>query len=167
MKYGSYCIILFFFLYAGISCKDVKNVWENNDFEKAINAYCTYADSVGYLKNFDYILIEGIKRGDSIFFKVFLWGGAYIFITEKERIIDFINYKNHDMLLLGDFPNSIVDISKNKHLNPVEDIVKNRYPSDYRNLFYYNRDIGPLIYDYKTMDLIFTKNKLIYFKFSW
>jgi len=167
MKYSSYCIILFVFFYAGISCKDVKNIWGNNEFEKAINAYCTYADSVRFRSDFEYICIEGSTRGDSSFFVICVDGGSHIFVTETDRIIDFFNYKNHNILLVGDFPNKIVNISKNKRLDPIEDIVKNKYPSDYQD--YHDSDYhnGPLIFDFKSMYLIFKKDKLIYFKFSW
>lgn len=132
--------------------------------ENAIIKYYNYIDSVNYqIDNYhEYIYIQAAKSYDTTTFTIFLWGGAYIFCDpiEKEKIFDLVIYKNHYLLLTGDYPNEVINITKNKELNPI-DIVKTKYPDQYKKYLKDKLSVGPLIYDYMNMTLIFKKGKLI------
>lgn len=153
--------IIFFITLLLLACKKEMKTWGNKDFKTAIDNYCQYVDSVSYRNNFDYIYVESNIKNDSTEFVIYLCGGSYDFLNEKERIIDFFVYKKYDILLLGDFPNEIVKINKNVHLNIINDIVKKRYPADYEKYLNDKRSVGPLIYDYMNMILIFKGDRLI------
>lgn len=154
-------IMLFFITLLLFGCKKEMKTWENKDFKIALDNYCQFVDSVSYRNNFDYIFVESNIKNDNTEFVIYLCGGSYDFLNEKERIIDFFVYKKYDILLVGDFPNEIVQINKNTHLNIIRDIVKERYPEDYEKYLNDERSVGPLIYDYMNMILIFKGDKLI------
>jgi len=138
--------------------------WKNVDFDTAMEKYCKYIDSVTYKKDFDYVYVEATKRNDSTEFVIYLCGGSYDFLNEKERIVGFYVYKGFDILLLGDFPNEIVNIKKNIQLSTINKIILKRYPGDYEKFLIDEHSVGPLIYDYMNMTLIFKGEKLIKFK---
>jgi hypothetical protein len=135
--------------------------WKNKEFKQAIDSYCEYVDSVGFKPNFDYIYIEALKSLDSTVFFVYLVGGAYDFLVDSKKIVDFIIYNKNDIMFIGDFPNDVVEIKKNKRLNIIDDILKVRYPNDYNKYLQDKHSVGPLIYDSMNMTLVFKKNKLI------
>lgn len=153
--------IIFFITLLLLDCKKEMKTWENKDFKTAIDNYCQYVDSVSYRNNFDYIFVESNIKNDSTEFVIYLCGGSYDFLNEKERIIDFFNYQKYDILLIGDFPNEIVKINKNANLNIINDIVRKRYPVDYEKYLNDKRSVGPLIYDYMNMILLFKGDRLI------
>jgi len=134
--------------------------WENIEFEKAMNSYRKYVDTIGFKNNFDFILVKAKKNKDSTLFIIYLCGGGYTFLEYKDRVIDFFTYQGIDILLLGDFPNEIVNIDKNKALD-IEDIVRKRYPSDYKKYLIDTHSVPPMICDFMNMTLTFKKNKLV------
>jgi hypothetical protein len=152
-----YYIIISCFL---LSCSQKYKIW-NNEFKEALNNYYSYVDSVNYKQGFDYIYIEATQNRDSVLFLIYLCGGSYDFINEKDKIIDFYSYKGKDILFVGDFPNNIMNIQRNIKLNVIDDIVKVRYPEDYIKYLEDEHSVGPLIYDYMDMTLTFKHNKLI------
>src|SRR6266542_5072379 len=87
------------------SCFKNKRNWQNKDFERALDEYYSYVDSIGYKHGFDYINIEAKKSNDSLVFLIYLYGGAYDFLSDSTKIIDFYQFKKYDILLKGDFPN--------------------------------------------------------------
>jgi len=133
--------------------------WDNKEFEAAIDNYCKYADSSEH-RDSDYIYVEAEKRNDCTVFVILLAGGAYAFVNGTKPVIDFVKYKNYDILLVGDFPNQILNIEKNRKLN-VEDIVKVRFPLEYERYVKMKLFAPPLIYDYMNMTLTFKERKLI------
>jgi hypothetical protein len=162
MKKLAVFVILFLMIILLNSCNKEKFTWENKEFKSAIDYYCKYIDSSNYYEqNFDYMYIKAAVKSDSTVFMIYLDGGAYIFLTETSSITDFFVYNKHDVLLTGDFPNKIVNIKKNKRLNIIDDILKVRYPSDYKKYLHDKSTVGPLIYDYMNMTIIFKENKLI------
>jgi hypothetical protein len=144
-----------------ISCNKANKIGKNKEFEAALGNYFKYVDSVGFKHNFDYIFIEATKNRDSTVFVIYLYGGAYYFLHYTERIIDFTDYKKYEIVLIGDYPNDVVNVGRNKKLNIVNDILKVRYPKDYNKFLKDNHSVAPLIYDYMDMTLIFKQDKLI------
>lgn len=144
-----------------IACKKATFTWENKEFEASINDYCEYLDSVKRQSNFDYIYVEASNISDSTIFTIYLSGGASDFINDANRIVDFRGYKKYDIMLIGDFPNCIISLSKQINQNYISDLVKKRYPKDYYMYLRDNKSPAPLIYDYMTMYLTFKKGKLV------
>lgn len=161
MKSKVELIVLLMIFVSLVSCFEKKIYWSSKDFEAAIDSYCQYVDSVGFKNKFDYIHIKAEKHDSKVTFTVHLTGGAYRFLNESNEIIDFFPYKGHDILLIGDFPNEIANINKNKRIDITNDIIKRRYPEDYKRYLDNINLVGPLIYDYMTMILIFKEGKLI------
>jgi hypothetical protein len=148
------------------SCKEENKKWQNIQFKEAIDYYCKYVDSIGYKQNYEYIYVEAKRNNDSIVFLIYLCGGAYDFLVNRENIIDFFYYKRFEIMLVGDFPNEVVNIEKNKKLNLFK-IAKARYPRDYNKYLNDSLSVGPLIYDTKNMTLIFKEGKLVNSKFQY
>jgi len=144
-----------------LSCNKAKEIWMNKDFKTAIDNYYSYLDSIEFDQDYDFILIDAIENKDSTIFEICLYGGSYCFLSKPESIVDFLSYRKFDVLLVGDYPNEIVNIEKNRNLNTIQDIVKIRYPNDYTKYLKNKHSIGPLIYDYMDMTLVFRNNKLI------
>lgn len=161
MKKNVFFIAILPLILVLISFNQEIKIWENKDFETAIDNYCKYVDSTSYKKNFDYIYVKATKKNNRVEFIIYLSGGSYDFIEKKERIIDFFSYKGHDILLIGDFPNEVVNIKKNNSLNVLEDVVKKRYHVDYDKFIQEKFAPAPLIYDYMNMTLIFKNDKLV------
>lgn len=143
------------------SCKSGNVKFDNNEFAKAFDDYLIYIDSVNYKPDFDYIYLEAFNFKDSTTFRISLVGGSYDFLNKANRIIDFEKYKGIDVLLIGDFPNEIVNIKKNTRLDAMNDIVRKLYPQDYKKYLKDEHSVGPLIYDNMNMTLVFKKGKLI------
>jgi hypothetical protein len=143
------------------ACNSSTIKFDNNEFAMAVDDYLIYVDSVNYKPDFDYIYIEAYNFKDSTAFRISLVGGSYDFLNEPNRIIDFGKYKGIDILLIGDFPNEIVNIKRNTRLNTMDEIVKQRYPEDYKKYLKDEHSVGPLIYDNMNMTLVFKKDKLI------
>jgi hypothetical protein len=144
-----------------ISCERNRIKFNNVELSKAIENYCFYLDSLKDLKASDYIYMESFDFKDSIIFKISLVGGSYYFLNEQERIIDFGFYNDYQILLLGDFPNAVVNNKKNKQFNVIDNIVKKRFNEDYIKYLNDKLSIAPLIYDYMTLTLTFKEGKLV------
>jgi hypothetical protein len=149
------------------SCKESVKLQKNKEFESAINDYCRYLDTLPkyeYKDGFDYIYIEASQSEDITSFLITLWGGSYKFMNRQDKIKGFFKYKNYDILLFGDFPNEIVDIKVSINLNSINEIVQKRYPTDYNKYLKDKSTVGPLMYDYMNMTLIFKGDQLITYK---
>ena len=145
-------------------CDKEYKYWKNNEFESAINQYITYLDSVNNNLDSDYIYIEANQMNDSTKFNIYLWSGAYPFLNYSDKFIDFFKYKKHNVLLIGDFPNPVLRIKKNVKINVINDIIKKRFPKDYEKYIRDNNSVGPLLYDYMDMTLIFKQDQLFSLK---
>jgi len=161
--------IFFYFIFFSTmlnfnSCKESVKSWKNKEFQSAINDYCSYLDKLpkNEIKHgFDYIYIEATQNEDITSFLITLCGGSYKFLNRKDKIKGFFKYKSYDILLFGDFPNEIVNFHKNISLNSMDEIIRKRYPSDYNKFLKDKSSVGPLMYDYMNMTLIFKGGKLI------
>ncbi|MDP4202533.1 MAG: hypothetical protein Q8861_07540 [Bacteroidota bacterium] len=161
-----YCTLLLVFLICLFSCGQHDFKVDNKTFESALNQYCCYVDSLNeYRKDFDFIEIDAKKNQNCTYFKIHLSGGGYPFIHKS--VIDFLKYKKYDVILVGDYPNEIITVHKNQKINPVVDILKERYPEDYKKYTVDKRLVPPLIYDYKILKLKFVNRKLIYSEISY
>lgn len=161
------CLICFSMILNFSSCMESGKPWKNREFDSAINDYCRYLDTLPiheYKNGFDYIYIEATQKEDITSFSITLWGGLYNFLKRQDKIKGFFKYKNYDIMLFGDFPNIIVDTKMDIDLNSWIDIVKKRYPTDYCKYLKDNSSVGPLLYDYMNMTLIFKEDKLITYK---
>jgi len=161
-----YFALWLFFLICLFSCKQRGFIVENKTFESAFNQYCYYIDSLNeYRQCFDFIEIDAKKSHNYTYFKIHLSGGGYPSIHKS--IIDFLKYKKYDVILVGDYPNEIITLHKNQNLNPIIDIIKKRYPEDYKKYIIDKRLVPPLIYDYKILKLKFANHKLIHSEISY
>lgn len=138
-----------------------QQVFYNKTFEDELTNYCNYLDTVEYKKGFDFIYVDAHVNNDSVVFKIYLSGGSYALLEYEKSIIDFINFRGFDVLLLGDFPNKVVPIPRNQSLKVLDNIVKKRYPNEYDMIIKKNVIPAPVIYDYMSMNLVFIKGKLI------
>ena len=145
-------------------CNKEFSFWGNREFESAINQYINYLDSVEYNLDSDYICIEANQMNDSTKFNIYLWAGAYPFIRYSDTFIDFIKYKKHNLLIIGDFPNRVLRVNKNVKINIINDIIKKKYPKDYEKYLLDNMSVSPLLYDYMDMTLIFKQDRLLSLK---
>ena len=165
MKKNLIILILNTLLVAFSSCNQSRQELANNLwFKKALDDYTKYIDSIGYNKDSEYIYIEAKRVSDSTKMLIYLDGGSYSFIAEKDYIIDLFSYGNYNVLLVGDFPNEIIKIKKNEDLNVLEDIVRKKYPTDYEKYVMDDHSVVPLIYDSMNLKLIFKNGKLCYCK---
>jgi hypothetical protein len=143
-----------------ISCSSpeiLKQKIGNKNFESALNEYYEYLDSITNRQG-SYVIVNAEQLNGSLVISIHFGGGSYNFF--HENVVDFLSYKNYDVLLIGDFPNKIINIIKTKKSN-IENIVKKRYPDDYRNYLLDKSSVGPLMYDYMKMILVFKNNKMI------
>ena len=163
MKNIFYLIIIALLMF---SCNNANKFPSNNkEFVKQIDSYLTYIDSTEiYEKDYDYIYIKSICRNDTSYFIIYISGGAYDFTNSKYDFIDFIKYKDYDILLKGDFPNRIVNVLKNENKKLSLEIVKERYPNAYKEYLINPNRVAPLCGDPKEIELWFYKDKLIYKK---
>lgn len=155
-------VILILSIIGFTSCTEKKEVFENKEFCNYLNSYLQYLDSINDSnKEFDYICIQSKTKKDTTFLTIHLSGGAYRFISYKSEVIDFINYKTYKVLLIGEFPNKVLEINKNNHLDITKDILLKYYRKEYEKFLESSSPIPPLIYDYMTMYLIFKNDKLL------
>lgn len=161
MKKLFYCSVLIIIVLIYCSCRNQEKSFKNKEFELALANYIEYVDSVQYKPSFDYILIDASGYADSTVFSIYLCGGSYVFLKSPEKVADFFSYKGYDVLLLGCFPNEVIPMEKNKNLNIVRDVVRKRYPGDYKKYLNDKYSVGPLIYDEMNMILVFKRTKLI------
>jgi hypothetical protein len=162
-----FCLIYFSMILDLSSCKESVKLWKNKEFESAINDYCRYLDTLPNYEirnGFDYIFIEATQNEDITSFIITLSGGSYNFLNQQDNIKGFFRYKNYDILLLGDFPNEIVDIKMNLTVNSINEIVRKRYPTDYNKYLKDQSSVGPSMYDYMNLTLIFKGDILITYK---
>jgi hypothetical protein len=127
---------------------------DNSDFKEALNFYYIYLDSAKFDKGRDYIVIKAKTTNDSIFISMFNWAGAYVFLNNQDQIANFMRYKNHDLLFIGDFPNKIVTIDKLSKSDVIK-LINSKFPNEYSKFCKDPYSIGPLIYDYKTLEIVF------------
>jgi len=134
-------------------------IFENKDFRDNIDFYLKYLSDKDYNKEHEYIYIRAelskTKTTTKTTFIIYLVGGIYDFFNESKKIIDFIDYKNYNMLLVGDFPNNVVNIKKNMNLNISTDILEKYFKKDYEKYKLTKREPAPEIYDYMNMTLEF------------
>jgi hypothetical protein len=152
----------FLILFGLNSCNNQQEFMADKDFLSHLDSYLAYVDSTKeYTNDFDYIYLESLIHNDSIDFVITLYGGSYTFLKEKARIRDFISYKAYNILFIGDFPNEIVHIRQNNHLDVTEDIVKRFYSNDFIKYKNDTLSVGPLTFDYMAMYLTYRNGKLI------
>jgi hypothetical protein len=160
-------ILISFCLLTINSCgHNQKKIIANKDFLVHLDEYIKYVDSSGsYKNNHDYIYLEAIKSKDTTKLIITLVGGSYEFLKHPYRtnIIDFFNYRGYKILLIGDFPNDIIQNKLNENLNIDNEIVKKYYPEDYSKWQKDSLSVGPLIYDYMGIFLTYKNNNLIYY----
>ena len=155
-------IILLVVLFGLNSCTHQQEFIANKDFLMQLNSYIEYIDSTKeYKDDFDFIYLRALNRDDTVNFDIYLNGGSYTFFHDKAMIKDFLKYKSYHILLIGDYPNEIVKVGLNKHLDIIKDIVQKYYPNDYLKYQKDTLSIGPLIYDYMNLSLTFKKDKLL------
>lgn len=82
-------------------------------------------------------------------------------LYDQQRFVDFFEYKGYDILLLGDFPNDVIRISKNKKIDMIEDLVRVKYPQDYQDYLKDPHSVKPLPGEEMEMVLTFCKNRFI------
>jgi len=163
-KYFITIFIVILFIIDSCSIAD-KFPSENKEFVNQLDSYLKYIDSNSfYKKDRDYISIVSQFSNDTTFFVFYISDGAYQFIEEKNEFIDFIRYKDYDFLLLGNFPNQIVNNQRNENKNLPLEIVKERYPKEYKEYLINPKRVYPYIIDLKEIELWFYKDKLIYKK---
>jgi len=145
-----------------ISCIKPQKFTADRKFLNEIDYYIKYIDSTGdYKNNFDFIDILAKKKHDTVDFTVTLYGGSYIFLHRQYSVKDFLTYKGYSIVLRGDFPNSIVSMETDKHLDIVNDIVKKYYKEDFKKFKKDSLSVGPLIYDYMGLFLTYRQDSLI------
>jgi hypothetical protein len=163
--YYLWLVVILTFQFCERNQKQVR--FENKEFEHNLIEFLRYIDSSGYKQDFDYIIVECSTTKDSTQFSIYKSAGAYSMIYHLEQFVDYFNYKGHNILLLGHFPNNIVKILKNKKINVVEDIVKAKYPQDYNDYLQNPRWVKPIQSDEMEMVLTFYKDKFISCKHNY
>ena len=161
MKYLSHYHYLIIALMFFFNISNGQQKFQNIEFNTILNSYIQYIDSIKPKHGKDFIEISARLKEDTIIFDITLSGGSYSFIKEANNIIDYFDFNGTKILLMGDFPNEIVNLKKNEHLNILEDIVKKKYYTDYLKFKKNPHLVLPLIYDYKELIISFIKNKLI------
>lgn len=154
------CLYISLFLISCSSPETFTGGTKNRNFASALNEYYNYLDSLT-IRPDTYIIVSAESINDTLLLSIHLGGGAYNFFHKP--VIDFVHYKNRDILLVGDFPNEIIKIKKTKESN-IENIVKERYPDDYKEYLIDKSSVGPIMGDYMKMILIFKKDRLMSFK---
>jgi len=132
-------------------------IFENKDFRENIDLYFKYLSDKNYDKEHEYIYVRAETSKTKTSFIIYLNGGSYVFFNDSIRIIDYINYKNYNMLLVGDFPNNVVNIKKNMNLNISKDIIQKYFKKDYEEFKLTKREPAPDMYDYMNMSLEFNE----------
>jgi hypothetical protein len=153
--------ILIFCILSTVRCQEKAWITENKDFLNGIQEYYKYLDSLKVNKDYHYVIVDASKKHDTTELVIYYYGGSYPFFINKGKFIDFINYEGYDLFFLGDFPNPVINIACNKQLNILNDIIKNKFPNEYKYYIKGNYVAEPLICDYMELILSFKSNKLV------
>jgi hypothetical protein len=154
-------ISLILSLFVFFNCSQNEFSFKNKELKEKINEYINYADSCGYKLNYDYIIIDCSIITDTVTFSVYLSGGAYNIIYDKQRFIDFIDFKKHSLLFLGSFPSEFFGKDHIKRFDSFNEIIKEKYPDDYIKYLKEPHSVFPNQYDSMEMEIKFKNGKLI------
>ena len=157
MKEITQTIIVFLLILIGCSCNRNRiSIRSNADFLDQLNAYIAYLDSTNSNRSqFDYIVVEAIHKNNSTEICFWYSDGFYTLVYHKSEIRDLINYNNHHILFIGDFPNCIVKIKFKNSLEVIEEIGSKYYKEEYAD---YKKDphlISPTMNDYMSLNIKF------------
>ena len=161
MKIFVFTFMLIFCIQNTVMCQEKALIAENKDFLKGIQEYYKYLDSLKVDKDYHYVIVDATKKHDSTELVIYYYGGSYPFFNNKGRFIDFFNYEGYDLFFLGDFPNPVLNITCKKQLNILNDIIKKKFPNEYKYYVKGNYIAEPLICDYMELNLLFRNNKLV------
>ena len=165
IRFISFTALSLFLMIGILSCSEKKQekhkldsvIFENKDFRDNIDLYLKYLSDKNYHKEHEYIYARAETSKTKTSFLIYLSGGSYHFFNDSLKIIDYIDYKNYKILLVGDFPNNVVNIKKNLHLNISKDILLKYFKKDYEKFKLNGYEPAPEIYDYMSMKLEFNK----------
>lgn len=130
---------------------------KNNDFKSAINEYYKYMDSTAYDPGY-YVIVNAEKTNDSLVLSIHYSWGSYNFF--QKDVVDYLKYRHHEVLLTGAFPNRIIYVKKKKWPY-IENIIKEKYPDEYKKFLNNPSSVGPIMSDDMEMSLVFKRNRML------
>jgi hypothetical protein len=162
ISFTTLCLFLVIGIQSCSAKKQEKNeldsvIFENKDFRNNIDLYLKYLSEFYYNKEHEYIYVRAETSKTKTSFIIYLCGGSYYFFRDSSKIIDYIDYKNYNMLLVGDFPNIVVNIKKNLRLDITKGILLKYFKKDYEKFKLTKYGPAPEIYDYMNMSLEFNE----------
>jgi len=161
MKKAPIILMLVLFALSIMSCTQRDVSFNNIEFERNLSAYLSYVDSIEYIQDRDFVIVNCTTEGDTIRFSIYKSGGAYSMIHHVQQFVDYFEYKKYDLLIIGNFPNDVIQISKNNKINVIEDIIRVKFPQDYQTYLQNPYWVKPLPGENMEMVLTFYKDKFI------
>lgn len=161
MKKAPIILMLVLFALSIMSCTQRDVSFNNKEFERNLSAYLSYVDSIEYIQDRDFVIVKSTTEGDTIRFSICKSGGAYCLIHDMHQFVDYFKYKKYDMLIIGHFPNDVIQISKNNKINVIENVVRVKFPNDYKDYLQNPHSVKPLPGEEMEMVLTFYKDKFI------
>ena len=155
MKNVSFFMVLFLSLHGCVSKEE--SFTTNPQLIAEFNKYLAYADTSGIFTPDDsYIYFEIHNSGkDSINVFLAMGTGAYSIINPMDSIIDFFYYKKHMVMLVGDYPNKLIDIPRMLNKDIRKEVLLKYFKDDYD---LYLKDpflLKPRLADPMEMSLVF------------
>jgi hypothetical protein len=155
--------IFIIFVIIFISCQDNVSINRcNHIFVQEIENYIGFIDTGNkFNRQKDFLYIEAANSGDTTNIVITAYSGAYILLNPPNDLINFIVYKDYNILFQGKDNNKIIVIDHNKDLKYYENIAEEIYPEEFQ-LFKENRlNLVPSLVHFSKMKLVFLNNKLI------
>ena len=76
----------------------------------------------------------------------------------------FMEYDNHNIMLVGDYPNNVINFSKNKNLDLINDVLKTKFPEDFKKYSIDPHSVQPILNDRMGMVIKFYEGRMILYK---
>lgn len=160
MKKNTCIVVALFLCFCGSSCQN--EVFTTNsqliaEFEK----YTSYIDTSKLFSPDDspyvYLYVKN-RNQDTINVILSLSAGAYGIIYSSEPIVSFFDYKKHMVMLVGDYPNNLINTNQCFNEDIKKKVLTEYFSKEYEQYLKEPFSLKPKMADPMTMSLIFKKD---------
>ncbi len=163
MKKITYFTAIFFLCLFGCSNRE-KMFTSNPQLIAEIDKYLSFIDTSDlYSPDCSYIYLRVNNRGkdDTIDVILSVSTGAYGIVNPRDTIIDFFQYRNYNVLLLGDYPNKLIAINRKLNKDIKKEILIKYFKKEYMLYLKDPFSLKPKPADHMFMTLVFKDTVMV------